>query len=397
VITAAVAACGGSSSPSSTSSRAAGSGKSISVGLIVDVTGIIAASNGPNLAVMKAVVDAANAAGGIHGYQIKVKSYDSQSTPVGGLTAVRQAIADHNFAVLAEGGGFDSGLATLAAAGVPTIGSGDSPNWTGPGRSSLFPWQGNDISENTTAWMKYCIDQGKTKFALVTGSNPGSIPALVTWRKMVPIAGGKVVFFREGINSTNTASLTAVAHEIISSGANCVLNLLDYALALQPELVALGGKNIVDVEASNLGSAVIKQYGSSADGVVYANFPASPYATNDPGVRAYLAFLHRYAPTLDPGGLWEKGYIAAQMFLYALRQLTPPFTQANLIKVLNSIHGYTAGGMSAPINFPDFHLNGDLCLSYSILRNGRWQAASNSPDPFVCGARYGAPETRTTG
>jgi ABC-type branched-subunit amino acid transport system substrate-binding protein len=341
---------------------------------------------------MQAVFSAVNAAGGIHGYQIKTKSYDSQSTPAGGLTAVRQALADHNFAVLAEGGGFDSGLALLAAANVPTIGSGDSPNWTGNNRASLFPWQGNDISENTTAWMKYCVDQGQTKFALVTGSNPASVPALVTWEKMVPVAGGKVVFFREGVDSSNTAALTATAHEIITSGATCILNLLDNPAALQPAINQLGGGKILDVEAAVFGPAVSKQYGTSASGLIYANFFASPYATADPGVQEYLAFMQKNVPSVDPAGLWLKGYVAAKFFLYALQQMTPPFTQANLIKEMDSINGYTANGLSGPINFPDYHTNGDLCLSYSIVKNGQWQAAINSSNPFLCGVRYGAPE-----
>jgi branched-chain amino acid transport system substrate-binding protein len=382
------AACG-SSAPSS-------SGSTITVGLIVDVTGIEGAYNGPNLPVMEAVLNAANASGGIHGVKFNIKTYDSQSTPAGGLTAVRQAISDHDFAILAEGGGFDSGLALLASAGIPTIGSGDSPNWTGPDRAALFPWQGDDISENTTAWMKYCVSLGKTKFALITGSNPASIPALEVWKKMVPLAGGTVVLFREGINSANTVDLTATAHEVINSGANCVLNLLDYPVALQPELNQLGGSDIVDVQATSFGSAVTSQYGNSANGVVYANFPASPYATQDPGVRQYLAFMHKYVPSQDPAGLWEKGYVAAEFFLHALSELKPPFTQQNLIKVLNSTNGYTADGMSGPISFPDFHLNGDLCLSYSVVRNGTWQAAINSPDPFVCGSRYGTPETSSS-
>jgi hypothetical protein len=125
--------------------------------------------------------------------------------------------------------------------------------------------------------------------------------------------------------------------------------------------------------------------------VVYAQFAASPYATADPGVQQYLAFMKQNAPTVDPYGYSVNGYIDMKFVLDTLKTLQTPFTQAAFITALNSTHGYTANGMSGPINFPDFHTNGQLCLSYSILKNGQWAAAANGPNPFTCGTRYSAP------
>jgi hypothetical protein len=193
VLALSAAACG-SSSPSSSGSQADSSGKTLNIALIVDVTGIYASISGLALYPMEAAIAQANAKGGVDGYHIDYKVIDSQSTPVGGLTAAREAIADHVFAVVADSTGLMGGLATLAAAKMPVIGDGDVPQWNaGP---TLFSISGDITTQNTTAWMKVLISRGDKRIAVPGGTL--NVVAAQNWSKLIPYAGGSTCFYRVG-------------------------------------------------------------------------------------------------------------------------------------------------------------------------------------------------------
>jgi hypothetical protein len=378
-----LAACGSSSSSVSDSSSSSNK-PTVTVALVTDVTGIFSSTSDPGLYAMEAGIDQYNATASSK-FHVDYKVFDSQSTPTGGLNAARAAIADHVFAVLAVSEGLDSGLATLSQAGVPTIGNGDTPNWSN--RPGLFSYEGNEITQNTTGWMQLLISQGRKKIAVPTG--PGLAAAAgPTWDKEVPFAGGTTCFYRTGIDATDTATLTAVAHEMISAGCQGVDSLLaSNTVGLQVVINQLGG-NIEVVDPADFGPAVTSQYGSSADNLIYANFFASPYAKGDPGVTDYLDAMKTYESGQDPYCFCEKGYAVAKWFTWALQQLSAPLKQSALIKVLNSTNGYDEDGLIGPIHEPQFHTEGQLCLGASVIKNGQWVSLYNGPDAMSCGRRY---------
>src|SRR5262249_48393876 len=80
-------------SSGSSASSAPATGKSLTIGLISDVTGFQAPLTGAGLYTMEAAIAEANAKGGVNGYHINYKVYDSASSPAGGLNAAREAIA----------------------------------------------------------------------------------------------------------------------------------------------------------------------------------------------------------------------------------------------------------------------------------------------------------------
>jgi ABC-type branched-subunit amino acid transport system substrate-binding protein len=337
---------------------------------------------------MEAAINQANATGGVNGYTFKYKVYDAQSVPAGGLAAARQAIADHVFAVVADSQGLDAGLATLDAAKLPVVGDGDSPNWSG--RPNIFGISGNLITQNTTAWPAVLINEGRTKVGVPGGTiNPA---AVTTWEQMIPQAGGSLCFGRVGIDGTNTASLVAIAHQIISSGCQGIINPTLYpgAEALQAALNQLGG-NVSEVEAGDLGPAVVQQFGASINNMIYANFFASPYATEDPGVQQYQAAMAKYEPGRQTQCFCIKGYAIGLWFLDAFRSMTAHGTaptQAGLVNALNASSGFTANGLVPAVQEPLFHTQGALCLSYSVIKNGQWQSLIAGSNPFYCGKRF---------
>jgi ABC-type branched-subunit amino acid transport system substrate-binding protein len=329
----------------------------------------------------------ANAAGGVNGYKFTWKIYDSGSSSTGGLNAARLAVADHDFAVLAYWAQPDSGLPTLAAAGIPAIGDGDGTGWSGP--PGVFSVVGNTFTDDTTAWWDLFIKEGKTRIALPGGTvNPDVIQQFET---ALPITGGQLCFGRVGIVGSNTASITAVAHQIIAAHCQAVLSLTLYPGTPQLQ-IALNqlGANIPVEDLVDAGPAVIQQTGSSANNLIYANQVASPYATADPGVVRYLNAMKTYEPSTEPHcGRCALGYVEAQFFLHGLSQLTGTATQPGLIAALNSTTNYTADGLAAPINFPAYHKVGSKCLSYQTIQNGQWVPVLNNTFPFVCGKSFG--------
>jgi ABC-type branched-subunit amino acid transport system substrate-binding protein len=359
----------------------------LTVGVINDITGVQAPLNGSTAQkVILAAIAKANDQGGVNGYHINVKTYDSQSTPAGGLTAARQAIADHDFAVLAQSIGLQGGLPTLNSAQLPTIGDGDVPAWSNA--PYLFSVSGNILTQNTSAWMDVLIKEGRTKIAIPGGTlNP---VATENWEKLVPYAGGQLCFGRVGIDGTNTAAITALAHEIISAGCQGVASPTMYpgTLQLQIAMNALGG-NVQVVDAADGGPAVIQQAGTSANNLIFANQIASPYATADPGIQEFDATVNKYEPgTSIYCGVCEKGYAATKWFLNALSQVQGTPTQTALVNALDSTNGFTADGLVGPITEPSFHTVGTLCLSYSQIQSGKWVPLIQGSNPFLCGKRF---------
>jgi ABC-type branched-subunit amino acid transport system substrate-binding protein len=335
----------------------------------------------------EAALKAANAAGGVDGYKFTWKVYDTASSATAGLTAARLAIADHVFAILTGWAIPDAGLPALAAAGIPVIGDGDGAKWSGP--TNLFSVIGNVITQNTTAWMDVLVQQGDTRIAIPGGTiNP---TVTTDWAsKLVPLAGGTTCFTRVGIDGTNTATVTAIAHEIISAHCQGVVSPTLYpgTLALQAALNGLGA-HIPIVDAGDFGPAVTQQYGTTADGLISANQFATPYDTADPGIVEYLNDMKTYEPGVNAYcGNCEKGYMAGKWLVHAMGQLNGPATQQGLIAALNSTKNYTIDGLVGPITEPDYHTVGDLCLSYSTIKNGQWTALIGGSFPFKCGKRY---------
>jgi ABC-type branched-subunit amino acid transport system substrate-binding protein len=318
----------------------------------------------------EAALKAANAAGGVNGYKFTWKVYDAGSSPTGGLNAARLVVSDHPFAVLASWAQPNSGLPSLAAAGIPTLGDGDGTGWSGP--LNLFSVTGNEYTRGTTAWMEVFIKEGKKRIAIPGGTVNPEITA--QWEKEVTRSGGTLCFGRTGINGTNTATIVAVAHQIISAHCQAVVSPTLYPGTLQLQ-VALNqlGANIPVEDLVDNGPQVIQQAGSSANNLVYTNDNATPFATDDPGVAQYLSDMKTYEPSNTPYcGRCMLGYIQAKWLFHALGQMQGTPTQQGLTAALNSTKNYTVDNLMGPINEPEFHTNGNLCLSYQVIQNGQW-------------------------
>jgi hypothetical protein len=347
----------------------------------MDVTGLYAPISGPSLYTMEAAVQQFNAQS--TAYHINYKVYDTASSDSIGLNAARQAIADHVFAVLSTSAVAVSGIKALSAAGVPIVGVGDDPGFIAT--PNAFSAVGNIITVESSSFIQQLLNEGRKKIAIVVGSSPGAVAAEPTYAHLIPLVGGTVCMTRSGVNSTNTASLVALAHELISSGCQAVLAILDTnTSALQVSLHGLGS-NIQELQYADIGPAVIQAFGSQIDNIIYANTFASPYTTGNAGVDQYLAAMKTYQPSHSPYCGCINGYIGGLFFTHTLSTLASPATQTSLIQALNSTNGYNEDGLIGPIHFPAFHTAGTGCDGFSIVKNGQWVSLYNGSNDLLCG------------
>jgi branched-chain amino acid transport system substrate-binding protein len=136
----ALTACSSSGGSGTGSTGGTAGSKTITIGVVTDLTG--AASSGfiTDVKGIQAYVNAANAAGGVNGYKIKYVVGDTTSTPTGALTAVQELVQHDNvFAIVEDSSVFYGAEAYALKAGIPVVGSAiDGPIWTDPKNTNLY-------------------------------------------------------------------------------------------------------------------------------------------------------------------------------------------------------------------------------------------------------------------
>lgn len=120
-----VTACGssGSSSGSSKTSTGGPSSAPITIAAVNDLTGSDSDNGASALAGINAAVKAVNAAGGVKGRQLVVKSFDTQTTDTGTQSAFRAAIAANPVAITGMVALDPSSASVLRASGILILGA----------------------------------------------------------------------------------------------------------------------------------------------------------------------------------------------------------------------------------------------------------------------------------
>jgi branched-chain amino acid transport system substrate-binding protein len=394
VVALVVAACGSSSDTdtSSSSTPAASSGSSttaakpankgsVKVAMVADLTGPFGPNSGSDG--MLAYFDQANANGGIDGYKIDVTKYDAQSTPAGALQAFRKAIADKPAAIISATIGASSAIPTLAKSGIPGVGEGFVPGWTG--HDTLFSPIGDVSGHLSDVWMRVLKDEGATKLALLTSPIEKGDTDLMA--QQAGAAGVTVAMKDTGLPQIlSSADALSIAQRVKSSGADGVLLFgLVGGTQIQANLNQLGVKAKV-LETSEFGPEVLKQYGPRVNDMLFAAVFTSPYVDNT-GTQAYTAAMKKYGyekETYMPYSILR--YAQAKMLVEeGLKAAGAPFDNAAVVSKLAALKDYTGEGLLPKTTFPDYQQAGSKCLSVTKVQDGKWVAQQSGDFPYVCG------------
>ncbi|WP_050999327.1 ABC transporter substrate-binding protein [Bradyrhizobium elkanii] len=137
--------------------------------------------------------------------------------------------------------------------------------------------------------------------------------------------------------------------------------------------------HILDINASPV-SATLKPAGLDiSKGIISTNYgkdPADPQWKDDPGVRAYFAFMDKYYPEGDKlNTVNTYGYSTAELLIQVLKQCGDDLTRENLMKQVTSLKKFVPSlalpGMSITAGPNDYRINKQMQM---MKFNGeRWE------------------------
>ncbi len=355
---------------------------SINVALVSDFTGQLAPSTGVDGAI--AYFKWVNAHGGIDGYKLNVKQYDSASTPTAAVQAFRRAVASKPAAILESSSGAEvSALGVVVNSGLPVVDDGFAPGWIG--KSNLFSPVGDVSTHLSSVWLTVLKKFAHVSKVAVIGSSleTGDLKLL---SESGPEAGVKIVMSDTSEPETLTsAQALTLAQQIKSSGANGVSVIGVLAInQLQSDLNQLGAHvTVLDpVFESSAG------FGTKINGELFAEDWASPFTKNNPGITSYLAAMNAagYGKTAYTDSFAPFRFAQSEMLVQeGLAKARPPYTKQAVIKALSKVKNWTAGGILSGVSFPQYQHVGIHCLSVMKVVKGKWITETNGKDPFVCG------------
>jgi hypothetical protein len=137
--------------------------------------------------------------------------------------------------------------------------------------------------------------------------------------------------------------------------------------------------HILDINASPM-SATLKPAGLDiSKGIISTNYgkdPGDPQWKDDPGMKAYFAFMEKYYPEGDKlNTVNSYGYSTAELLVHILRQCGDDLTRENIIKQATNIKNFTGSlalpGMTATTTPNDYRINKQMQM---MRFNGeRWE------------------------
>ncbi|MFB9266797.1 ABC transporter substrate-binding protein [Bradyrhizobium erythrophlei] len=137
--------------------------------------------------------------------------------------------------------------------------------------------------------------------------------------------------------------------------------------------------HILDINASPV-SATLKPAGLDiSKGIISTNYgkdPGDPQWQNDPGVKAYFAFMDKYYPEGDKlNTVNTYGYSVAELLVQILRQCGDDLTRENVMRqaanLKNFVGSLSLPGMSANTSPTDYRINKQMQM---MKFNGeRWE------------------------
>lgn len=382
------AACGSASThhAASTSGTSRGSGAStghnykgtLKVGLVADLTGAI--SRASDIEGALAYFDSVNRSGGVDGYKIVPVEYDTQSSPGIAVQAFRRAIASNPKAILGMSYDATPALPTLAASGIPAVGDGLAPGWTG--HPTLFPIAGDwGVVVNPVPLLIAKERLGTTKVALV--GSPRNAASQQAIERVAPNVGVDIVAKITDLPLAPTSpQYLSTAEQIAGSGARAAVDFgVENFGELQVNFNQLH-KKIIAITNDPYSSPSL-----STNGLIFsAPWVSTSNITGDVGMKEYASAMRRFGYGSDLANSVYAPFRWAQaaLLVRALRAAAPPFSHTAVVKALSETKNFTADGVVPPTSFPKAQHSAPTCQGAMQVVDGKWKSLLNGPHPFVC-------------
>ncbi len=347
---------GGSSAAGSSSAAAVATKATVTVGLLVDDTGIAASGQ-------KHVEDGMKAAISIvakQGYDIKYVVADTQSSPAGALTAAKDLVQrKHVFAVIAHSALFFAAAPYLTSQHIPVIGAPqDGPEWITS--KNMFATYGAIHTEKVTTTGGLLLKMlGVTNVATLGYSiSPSSAEAAKASALSAEAVGLKAGYVNAKFPFGSTdvqpialamkdAGIDAVTPEVDPNTSFALITALRNAgVNLKVALLPIGYG--ADLDQTN--PALLR-----AAQNVYFGLQYEPTELHTPATETFVNALKATGGVTDPGLPTYDGYASILMLVQGLQGAGANATPASLIAALSKIHDFNPGGLfgSHPLDIND--------------------------------------------
>ncbi|HVX98870.1 MAG TPA: ABC transporter substrate-binding protein [Pseudorhodoplanes sp.] len=290
-----------------------------------------------------------NAEGGINGRKVNFISYDDAYNPAKAVEQTRKLVESDDVLVVFQALGTPSNTAIrkyLNERKVPQLFLAAGATKFGDPRN--FPWtMGLQPSYQAEAriYAQYLL-------AHHPGGKIGVLYQNDDYGKdylkgLADGLGGKIPIVSAQPYETSDATIDSQIVNLKASGADIFFNVATPKFAAQAirKAAELGWKplQLLNNVSYSVGS-VLKPAGlENAKGILSASYykdPTDPTWRDDPGFKAWLAFMEKYFPDGDKTSSFTAyGYLAAQALVEVLRQCGDDLSRDNIMKQAASLNG----------------------------------------------------------
>ena len=370
---AAIAITAASCSSSSTSTTSSGSpapppGRTYTIGVLTDLTGLAASTERSVPLGIKAGVGAAAE----DGYRIKYVVADAATSPTGALTAAQKLVdQDHVFAVIALSALTFSAADFLTSRGVPVVGAAiDGPEWLTA--KNMFSIDGTeDFTKVYDVAGKFYKMEGVTNLAaLGYGITPSSALSTKDTAASAETSGIKVGYLNANFpfGSTNVGPAAIAIKDAGSNGLYSGVET-NTAFALITALRQAGAHMKAALLPIGYGGDLLEAGPAAqrdAQGV-YLTVAYEPAEMHTTATERMQAALQKYAGvTIDPTFNEYLAYVSVDGFVTGLKAAGVNPTPSSFIAALPTITNYNAAG-----------LYGSHSISFAMSQRGRTVGADN--------------------
>jgi branched-chain amino acid transport system substrate-binding protein len=393
----AVSACGSSGTKSTGSASTGGGEKTLTVGVLTDLTGPSASGFTSTELGIKAAVGAINDAGVIKGVKLKYVMADTQSTTQGALSAAQSLVQkDKVFMIMESSAYFFGAVPYLFKEKVPVVGGGfDGDEWSNPKYTNIFSSvtvTDTSLVENTTGlYMKArgVTSCGSIGYAILSSAR-GAEGAV----KSCAAVGLKNSYLNTQIPYGST-DLGAVAIAIKNAGVNGLVfsTVPNTAFALLARLKQLGVTLKSALLPVGYGGDLLQDKGAVAAAQGYEFLTVGePVEMKTPATESFQAALAKYAGvTGTPTFAEYQAYIGMYAIAAGLKLTAADPTRANFITKLRGVKDFDGAGLFGThvVDFSQYHSHGTgggvsgSCIWAAKLTGSTFAPV---PDTPICGS-----------
>jgi len=358
---------------------------SVTVGTISTQTGTLASNFSSLIYGERAYFNYINAQGGVNGRKI---NYQYALDDAGNPTTFNQLAntlinQDHVFAVTGVATAFFSpNLFTESR--IPTYGYNVTGNWAGPsnlfaagGSVQYYPAAGPQVSYVARQTQK------KPSIAFIAYGVAASAASCQSEQNSLKAAGYTVSYSDLKVSYPGSTVATDV-QRMKQAGSNMVVSCMDVQgnVTMARAIKQYGLTNMTQLWFSGNDQSTLDTNQSLMQGVYFdighVPFTASPKLY--PGLKLYFAQMKKYEPKYASDEIALQGWESAALFVQGLKLAGKNPTQASVTAADNSLTSYTAGGLTAPVNWKSAGHSGNAppyCLAYIKVSGDKYVATLN--------------------